>query len=394
MKILITSDWYSPAVNGVVTSVLNLRRELEARGHEVRVLTLSQSPRSSYQDGVTRLGSISAGLIYPGARLRTALGSRYVRELIRWKPDVVHSQCEFSTFFLARKIAEHLDIPLIHTYHTIYEDYTHYFSPIQKWSHQTISIFTRWITARTDCVIAPTEKVRRLLEGYRVRTKIEVVPTGIDLRRFTAPIPPERLAALRQELGIPKDHLILACIGRLAEEKNIQELLNFYARCRRDAPMTLLLVGDGPYRETLEQQTRELGLGDSVRFTGMISPNQVAEYYQLGDLFLSASTSETQGLTYIEALSSGTPALCRADACLEGVIADGKNGWQYRDEADFRQKLDQFAASPELRRQLSRGAAESAMQFSAQVFAQRVEQIYRKQMELSALRKDSRERSA
>mgnify|MGYP000047688602 CR=1 FL=1 len=230
--------------------------------------------------------------------------------------------------------------------------------------------------------------------GYRVRTKIEVVPTGIDLRRFTAPIPPERLAALRQELGIPKDHLILACIGRLAEEKNIQELLNFYARCRRDAPMTLLLVGDGPYRETLEQQTRELGLGDSVRFTGMISPDQVAEYYQLGDLFLSASTSETQGLTYIEALSSGTPALCRADACLEGVIADGKNGWQYRDEADFRQKLDQFAASPELRRQLSRGAAESAMQFSAQVFAQRVEQIYRKQMELSALRKDSRERSA
>ena len=122
MKILITTDWYTPAVNGVVTSVLNLRRELEARGHEVRVLTLSQSPLSSRRDGVVRLGSISAGLIYPGARLRTALGSRYVRDILRWKPDIVHSQCEFSTFFLARKIAEHLDVPLVHTYHTIYED--------------------------------------------------------------------------------------------------------------------------------------------------------------------------------------------------------------------------------------------------------------------------------
>ena len=112
MKILITSDWYSPAVNGVVTSVKNLRRGLEALGHEVRVLTLSQTTRSWEKDGVTYLGSVAAGLIYPGARLRTALAGGWVRELVAWGPDVVHSQCEFSTFFLARRIAEELEIPL------------------------------------------------------------------------------------------------------------------------------------------------------------------------------------------------------------------------------------------------------------------------------------------
>ena len=106
MKILITSDWYSPAVNGVVTSVKNLRRELERRGHKVRVLTLSQTTRSWEKDGVTYLGSLAAGLVYPGARLRTALAGKWVRELVAWRPDVVHSQCEFSTFFLARRIAE------------------------------------------------------------------------------------------------------------------------------------------------------------------------------------------------------------------------------------------------------------------------------------------------
>ncbi len=394
MKILITSDWYTPAVNGVVTSVLNLRRELEARGHEVRVLTLSQSPRSSEKDGVTRLGSISAGLIYPGARLRTALGSHYVRKLLEWHPDIVHSQCEFSTFFLARKISERLDIPLVHTYHTIYEDYTHYFSPIRKWGRQTISVLSRWIAARTDCMIAPTEKVRRLLEGYGVRTKIHVVPTGIDLRRFMAPVPEERLASLKEELGIPAGNLVLACIGRLAEEKNIEEILEDFAVCRNDGPMTLLLVGDGPYRETLEAKARELGLGKDVIFTGMVPPEKVAEYYRLGDLFLSASTSETQGLTYLEALASGVPALCRQDPCLEGVVKDGVNGWQFADSGAFRRRLDAFVSSLELRQRLHQGALDSAAQFSAEVFAQRAEAVYREQLELSGLRKDSRDQPA
>ena len=106
MKILITTDWYTPAINGVVTSVKNLQRELERRGHEVRILTLSQNLRSWSRDGVTAVGSIDAGRIYPGARLRTAMAGRWVRELLDWHPDVIHSQCEFSTFFLARRIAE------------------------------------------------------------------------------------------------------------------------------------------------------------------------------------------------------------------------------------------------------------------------------------------------
>lgn len=115
MKILITTDWYIPAVNGVVTSVKNLRRGLEARGHEVRILTLSQSTQSWEEEGVTCLGSVPVGLVYPGARLRTTLVRRWVKELAEWGPDVIHSQCEFSTFFLARRLAEHLGVPLVHT---------------------------------------------------------------------------------------------------------------------------------------------------------------------------------------------------------------------------------------------------------------------------------------
>ena len=223
MKILITSDWNPAAVNGVVTSVKNLRHELELRGHEVRVLTLALSHNSWEADGVTYLGSLPVGRIYPGARVRRAFVGRQIQELIRWKPDVVHSQCEFSTFSLARRIAEELDIPLIHTYHTVYEDYTHYFSPSVRLGKKAVAALSRRVAAHADCVIAPTDKVRRLLLGYGVCTPIHVVPSGIDLRRFGKVTAPETLLAMRERFGIPAERKILVNVGRQAEEKNAAE---------------------------------------------------------------------------------------------------------------------------------------------------------------------------
>ena len=389
MKILITSDWYIPAVNGVVTSVKNLRRELEARGHEVRVLTLSQNRHSCARDGVTYLGSVAAGLIYPGARLRTALAGRWVREIVEWGPDVVHSQCEFSTFFLARRIAEELDIPLVHTYHTVYEDYTHYFSPSVHFGKKAAAVFTRWAASHTDCLIAPTAKVRLLLQGYGVSKPVFVVPSGIDLGHFQAEPDVLRRNVLKASLNIPQDRTVLVFVGRLAEEKRVEELLRFRAGMG-PGKVTLLLVGDGPDRNRLESVAADLGLGvPDVVFAGMVPAEQVADWYQLGDLFVSASTSETQGLTYAEALAAGVPVLCRADPCLLGVVRDGENGWQYHSETEFRQRLADFLTRPEGWEALSRGARETGEEYSAQRFARRVEAIYLEQIERSSLRRIS-----
>ena len=189
-----------------------------------------------------------------------------------------------------------------------------------------------------------------------------------------------RRAVLRASLGIPAENTVLVCVGRLAEEKNIQELLKLRASLG-SCPVTLLLVGDGPDRPRLEQVARDLKLeAPAVIFAGMVAPEEVPDWYRLGDLFVSASSSETQGLTYIEALSAGVPALCRADACLEGVILEGENGWQYHTSAEFRQRLAWFLTHPEAHAALRRQAAESAEQFSAQQFAQRVERIYQMQL--------------
>ena len=178
-------------------------------------------------------------------------------------------------------------------------------------------------------------------------------------------------------------------MGRLAEEKNIGQLLELLASVERQ-DVRLLLVGDGPSRQELEEQVRALDMEGRVIFTGMVAPRQVADYYRLGDLFVSASTSETQGLTYLEALAAGVPALCRRDECLTGVIVDGVNGCQFRDGVEFRRFLDRFLEDEHLRRQLSRGASETAQrEFSAEAFGRRVAELY-----TSVLEQRSRDHAA
>ena len=208
MKILITTDWDIPTVNGVVTSVRNLCRILRQLGHDVRILTLRQSdPQEKLDKDTWHLHSIGIGKIYPQARMAVGLNRRIWREILAWQPDIVHSQCEFSTFHWARRIAEYCDIPLIHTYHTIYEDYTHYFSPSQAIGKKAAAVFSNAILNHTDSVIAPTDKTAELLRGYGVRTPIETVSTGIDLSTYAAPIPVEQRKELRASLGIDENRI-------------------------------------------------------------------------------------------------------------------------------------------------------------------------------------------
>lgn len=368
MKILLTTDTWTPTVNGVVTSTVNLRAALEARGHQVRVLTLAGGPRTQVEKGVTFLGSLDAGVIYPGARLRAPALDDALQALIAWGPDVVHSQCEFSTFAPARRIARACGVPLIHTYHTVYEDYTHYFSPSRRMGKRLAALFTRGVCARADAVIAPTPKIRRLLRGYGVQCPVRVIPTGLDLDRFCAAPDP----GLRRALGLPENAPVLLFLGRLAREKNVAELLDALPGV---PGAVLLVVGDGPERPALEARAEALGVGDRVVFAGMVPPAQVPRYYALADAFVSASTSEAQGLTYLEALAAGLPLLCRADPCVEALIRPGESGWVYHTPAQLAAlaaALPTGAAAQPLRQ----AARHAARPYTRAAFGAAVEALY------------------
>ncbi len=373
MKVLITTDWYAPVINGVVTSVLLLRRELERLGHEVRVVTLSGSLHSYREGSVYYMGSISANKVYPGARLKVNRARRMLRELVEWKPDVIHSQCEFSTFRIAHYLSRRLKVPIIHTYHTVYEDYTHYFSPSVRVGRYVVSTFSRWICRRTSCIVAPSRKVENLLRAYGVRCQIEVIPTGIDLNAYRQEPDPDVLDALRRRWKLPEDGVILLYLGRMAKEKHLEQLVDQIADTGRD-DVTLLLVGDGPDRQ--EALDRAAQRGVRVIFTGMIPHDKAPDYYRLGDIFVTASTSETQGLTYFEALAAGLPVLCRSDPCVDGVVVNGVNGWQYDSGYAFSQYLTDFCADEALRRSMSQAAKASSERLSAEAFGKAVERLY------------------
>ncbi|MFC7373734.1 MULTISPECIES: glycosyltransferase [unclassified Brachybacterium] len=379
LRVLLTTDWWEPVVNGVVASVATLRRELIALGCDVRVLTLSQGIRTRSEPGVYRIGSVSAAMFYDRARIGMPASRRVLRDILRWRPDVIHSHCEFSTHVWARRIARTLSVPLIHTYHTIYEDYTHYYSPSRTVGRKVVATFSRRVLSGTDAVVVPTAKVAALLSGYGVRRPVHVVPTGLDLERFRpAASEAERAdtAALRSRLGIGADHKVLVSVCRLAKEKNLDEVLDMVAAADR-SDVVLVLVGEGPYREELEERARQLGIADRVVFTGVVEPAEVQRWYRVGDVFVSASLSETQGLTFIEALASGLPLLCHRDPSLASVVLDGRTGHQYETAAEFTQHLSALLDDPRTRREMAAAAVEhAAATFGARRFGRSVLEVY------------------
>lgn len=362
LRVLITTDWWEPVVNGVVASVQTLRSALRALGCEVRVLTLSQGILSRHEPGVYRIGSVSAAMVYDRARIGMPTSRKVLRDILAWRPDVVHSQCEFSTHRWARRISRLLGVPLVHTYHTIYEDYTHYYSPSRTVGRKVVESFSRRVLEGTDAVIVPTAKVAALLSGYGVDRPTHVIPTGLDLARFRpARTAQERadVRTLRERLGIAPGQKVLLSVSRLAKEKNLEEVLDLVAAADRDDAV-LVMVGDGPHRAELEAHAAALGIAQRVRFTGVVSPGEIQRWYRVGDVFLSASRSETQGLTFIEALASGLPLLCRRDPSLNGVILEGRTGWQFEDADQFVPRLRTLLDDPVRREVMALSALEHA----------------------------------
>ena len=376
-KVLITTDLYTTQTNGVVTSVQNLYDELTADGYDVRILTLSDNLHTHKDGDVYYIRSVPMGVVYPDVRMPVSFHNALIRELIDWKPDVIHSQCEFFSFQFATHISKATGAPIVHTYHTLYEQYVTYVVPSRRLGKMLVRLLSRRRLKRVKTVIAPTAKVENALLGYGLRNPISVVPSGIRLEQHQHRLTPEQRAEKRRALGIDEDAQVLLNLGRLGTEKNLGELMDLFAESKKANPnLVFLIVGDGPARSELEQQAQRLGVADSVIFTGMVSPDTVQEYYQIADVFASASTSETQGLTYVEAAANGLPLVCRRDDCLENVLKEGENGYEYTNEKEFVEALLSVMADRPWREEASRRSQEIAASFGKKAFGEAIEGIY------------------
>ncbi|MGO0576850.1 glycosyltransferase [Ornithinimicrobium panacihumi] len=366
-RILLLTDSYRPTVNGVVTSIDELRMGLIEAGHEVRVLTVGPTRRTTFDGQIYRVPSMDASHIYPHARIGRPLDRDLFSALVDWRPEVLHSHTEFSVFWWARRLANRLAVPHVHTYHTLYADYTHYFFPHERAGRALCASFARRTLNRTDTVIAPTAKIEKLLKSYGVRVPIAVVPTGVDLTRFT---PGDGSPELRASLGLDPDIPVILSLGRLAAEKNITEVIDLLATV--EEPWQLVVAGDGPLAGQLRRQVERLGIAQRVRFVGAIEPTRVPEFYRLADIFVSGSMSETQGLTYLEALACGVPVLCRDDSSLDGIVLDDVNGRRYSTPEEFTAALSTMLGDPEQRSRWSEGALKTASGYGRGSFVEAI----------------------
>lgn len=377
MKILITTDTYRPTINGVVTSIESLKKALDRLGHDVRILTFSDSFNSKQEGDIYYMGSLGAGKFYPDARMNKLFYNRFYEDIMDWKPDIVHSQTEFTMFIQAKKIAKDLDIPLLHTYHTVYEDYTHYFSLNKKIGKELAKQFTKQIIKTTDGVVVPTNKIYNLLTEYNIHEDIYVAPTGINVQKLSECDDFD----IRSGYKIPEDKHIVLFLGRIGKEKNITEILQYLENIDRD-DIVFIIAGAGPFLSELKDICSNSKIRDRLIFTGMIDYSKVGNFYSNADVFVSASTSETQGLTFIESMACSTPIICRHDDCLDGVLIEGKTGFGYDTEEEFIDYLNQILDNEKLRDKMGKNCKQLVDEnYTEDSFANKIEQIYKKVIE-------------
>lgn len=386
MNIGLFTETYYPEINGVANSVYMLKSELERAGHNVYVFTTTTPGAPEHEYNVFRVPSLPCVLISE-RRVGLFYQPKLAHIIRRLDLDIIHTHTEFSLGVFGRIMARELKVPVVHTYHTIYEDYTHYvnkihLAPVDERAKAFVRMFTKICCNTVEQVVVPTKKVRELLMTYRVVKDIEIIPTGVDLKKFDKNnYTQDMLLEKRKSFGISPEEKVILYLGRVSSEKNIAELLAAmpeYMEWHKD--VKFLLVGDGPELEKLERQITEYPYKERIIFAGQQPWDTVPVFYQIADVFVSASNSETQGLTYIEAMASGLPVVAKEDACLEEILVPGENGFTFTDRRGFLEGLDKvlYAESETEGRAYGERARQLVQKYSTEAFARRMEEVYGK----------------
>lgn len=381
MNIGIFTDCYYPQINGVVTSAVTLKEELEKRGHNVTIVTV-KIPGLDDEPGIIRIPSIPfrkwkefrIGIYYP---------VRTLNKIRKLKFDIIHTQTEFSVGLMAKLIGKILGIPVIHTYHTMYEDYTHYAANLKinrKIIKELSKIGSRIYVNECAGVIAPSVKTKEALLSYGVKKPIEIIPTGINLDNFKkGRFSDEEIRAKRQSLGINENDAVFLYLGRISQEKSIDVIISKLQSILKEYKNTkLLLVGDGPEKNNLENLARSLDLASSVIFTGRVPWHETGLYYQLSDLFITASVTETQGLTIYEAMAAGIPVIAKKDDNFLEVISDKINGRIFESDDALPEIIKEYLDDKASFQSIAQKGLECAFRMSSEYFAEKVEALYMK----------------
>ena len=385
MRIAIFTDTYPPYINGVSTSTFNLANCLKAKGHEVLVVAPRPTDGKMEQIGdVLYIPGIDLKRLY-GFRLTNIFASKPIKVIKRFKPDVIHNQTDFTIGVLARRCAKILRVPIVYTYHTAYEDYTYYVARgiMDRFAKRIVRNYSRDLADRMTEFITPSEKTKEYMRLVGSDIYVNVIPTGIDFSIFKADkIDQKRMAKFKAEHNIKPTTKVFLLLGRIAKEKSMDVSLRGFAAYHKKHPEVdakVLVVGNGPFKEELELIAEELGISSYVDFIGEVSGLEVPFYYHAADIYTSASITETQGLTFMEAMAAGRIVLARFDSNLTGTIINGKTGFFFTDDNSFVSQVEKiFALSKEQKENIIQEAYRQADIYSLDKFYENIVRVYKR----------------
>lgn len=388
MKIAVFTDSYRPYVSGVVRSIDTFGAELLELGHEVYIFGPRYYPAQSGDTSqssageklpavkVFRFWSIPVPM-YRGFTAPVPISGQADQLLTDLGIDVIHTHTPFAMGMLGAVLARRLDLPLVFTHHTMYHEYVHYLPGVRTVLRGMMLRYVGNYCRRADMIIAPTPEIRDFaVKTYGLWHKpVKAIPTGITTEQFRR----GDGRWVRASFSIPDDAPVLVFVGRLGREKNVQFLLQMFqliSQNRED--VHLVLVGDGPQRPRLVQMVEEAALQPRVHFTGTLPKEKVIDVYHAADVFVIASTTETQGLATLEAMAAGLPVVGVDAPGTRDMVQHGVQGLlTEEDQAQFADAVLRLIGDEALRKLYGARALVRAETFSARNMALELVGAYR-----------------
>lgn len=388
MKIALFSDTYLPEINGVAIHVAALKEGLEALGHKVLVVTTTPKEKTSFDsNGVLHCPSIQLKKIY-GYGLSMPINVKQFNIIKKFNPDVIHIHTEFGIGLFGILVSKMLRRPVVYTLHTIYDDYVYYVvpKPLIKTGQHAFYRYIKSLYKRATVITGPSPKSLEYLNNAGLHRNIEIIPNPVDVERFSLEnVDHDEVAQIRNKYNIPNDAFVGCIISRVGKEKSIDVLLDYIAEySKKNDKFRFLIVGDGPAKKDLEMQAKQLGIDDIVIFTGKVPNDYLLPYYAACNAFLTASLSDTNSISMLEAMSMGLPIIQREDVINKGQVVENINGFIFTDVASFIEKLDLvYNLSAVDRVELSNRVRNSVIQSNTKNnMAAKIVDVYKKAIEI------------
>lgn len=375
MRIGIFTDSYKPYTSGVVTSICTFRDELVKLGHEIYIFAPNYPDYHEKEEKVYRFYSLPSPTnpdyslaipVYPGMNIL----------LKKLDLDIVHVHSPFLMGRVGLRHAKRYNIPLMFTYHTLYDQYAHYVPVAQDLAKEIAIKYSNHFCNQCDHVVVPSTEVEEILKSYHIRTPVSVIPTGVPLHKFTG----KKNNWLRENYNIPEDNKILLFVGRLTKEKNLEFLIDAFNLVKKSQPnTTLVITAQGPLEHDLKRQATRLGLSleTEVIFTGVLPFETLVDVYYSSNLFVFSSVTETQGLVLIEAMAAGLPVVAVSAYGVQDMVDSGVNGILTACDIDeFSAAIIKILSNPDLYKKYQANAIIKADSLSAVNTTLRLNEVY------------------